>query len=105
MALLCIHYRSKEQQIPKKIRKIFKVDLPAILPESNKTRLNPKLTRPPCGRYKRFISILAGILFDGVNPSVNHKKQSALQKGMKLLPARENVTEAKLTAWVLKWFQ
>ena len=32
---------------------------------------------------KRFVGKLAGILFDGVNAFVNHRKQSALQKGIR----------------------
>ena len=42
------------------------------------------------------MSTLAGIVSDGVNAFVNHKKQSALQKGRKHLVAGQKVTEGKI---------
>ena len=40
----------------------------------------------------------AGIFFDGVNAFMNHRKQSALQKGMKKLLATQKVSKGKITA-------
>ena len=37
-------------------------------------------------------------MFDGVNAFVNHKKKSALQKGMKKLLAKQEVNEGKKRA-------
>ena len=37
-------------------------------------------------------------MFDGVNAFINHKKHSALQKGMKKLLMKQNVNEGKITA-------
>ena len=51
------------------------------MPKFNKSRVNSQ----PHERYKRFVSTVARILFDGVNKFVNHKKHSALEKGMKKL--------------------
>ena len=49
------------------------------------------------GRYKRFVDTLAIILFGGVNAFINHKKHSALQKGMKQLLTKQKVNEGKIT--------
>ena len=46
----------------------------------------------------RFVGTLAGILFVGVNAFINHKKHSALQKGMKQLLTKQRVNEGKITA-------
>ena len=81
-------------QYQKEISQIIEFDLPAIMPKSNKSKVDPQLH----GSYNRFISTLAGILFDGVNAFVNHKKQPALQKGVKNLMPRQKVTEGKITA-------
>ena len=45
--------------------------------------------------YKRFVGTLARIVFGGVNVFINHKKHSALQKGMKQLLTRQKVNEGK----------
>ena len=45
-----------------------------------------------------FVSTLTRILFDGVNAFINHKKHSALQKGMKKLLTKQKVNEGKITA-------
>ena len=37
-------------------------------------------------------------MFDGVNAFINHKKHSALQKGMKKLLIKQKVNEGKITA-------
>ena len=66
----CINYRDKEQQYQKEISLILKLELPAIMTKFNKSRVNPQ----PHGRYKICVSTLTGILFDGVNAFVNHKK-------------------------------
>ena len=91
---LCINYKAMEHQYQKEVDQIPEHYLPAIIPKFNKSGVNSQ----PHGRYKRFVSILAGILFDGVNSFVNHKKQSTFQKGMKKLLARQRVTEGKITA-------
>ena len=75
MVPFCIKCKAKEQQYQKEISQIHELDLQAIMPKFNKSRIDPQ----PHGRYKRFVSIVAGNLFDGVNALVNHKKQ-ALQK-------------------------
>ena len=64
------------------------------MPTFNRSRVDPQ----PHGRYKRFVSILARILFDGVNAFLNHKKHSALQKGMRKLLTKQKVNEGKITA-------
>ena len=64
------------------------------MPKLNKRRVDPQ----PHGRYKSFVSRPAGILFNGVYAFVNHKKQSALQKDMKKLLARQKITEGRTTA-------
>ena len=64
------------------------------MPKFDKSRVGPQ----PYGRHKKFVSALDGILFDGVNAFVNHKKKSALQKGMKKLLAEEKVSEGRITA-------
>ena len=69
---LCINYRTKEQQYQRETSQILELDLPAIMPKVNKSRVVPQ----PHGRYKRFVSMLARILFDGVNAFVNQKKHS-----------------------------
>ena len=94
MVPLCINYKGKEQQYQKEISQIIELDLPAIMPKFNKSRVDPQQH----GRYKRFVSTLTGILFDGLNSFVNHKKQSALHEGMKKLLARQKVSEGKVTA-------
>ena len=70
MVSLCIHYRTKEQQHQKELIQILELDLSAIMPTFNKSRVDPLLH----GRYNRFVSTLARILFDGVNAFINHKK-------------------------------
>ena len=60
----------------------------------NKSRVDPQ----PHRRYKRFVSTLGGILFDGVNAFVNHKKHSAFKKGMRKFLAKQEVNEGKITA-------
>ena len=52
----------------------------------------------PHGTYKRFVNTLDGVSIDGVKAFVNHKKQSALQKGMKQLLVGWKVTEGKIMA-------
>ena len=64
------------------------------MPKFNKNRVDPQ----PHGRYKRFVSTLTRILFDGVNAFVNHKKQSALQKGMKRWLTKQKDNEDKITS-------
>ena len=91
---LCINYRTKELQYQSEINQILESDLPAIMPAFNRSTVDPQ----PHGRYKRFVSTLARILFDGVNAFINHKKHSALQKGMKKLLTKQKVNEGKITA-------
>ena len=67
---LCINYRAKEQQYQREINQIPESDLPAIMPTFNKSRVDPQ----PHRIYKRFVSTLTRILFDGMNAFVNHKK-------------------------------
>ena len=90
---LCINYRTKELQYQREINQILESDLPAIMTTFNKRRIGPQ----PHGRYKRFVSTLTRILFDGVNAFINHKKHSALQKGMKKLLTRQKINEGKIT--------
>ena len=71
---LCINYRSKELQYQREINQILELDLPAIMPTFNSSRVDPQ----PHGRYKMFVSTLAKILFNGVNAFINHKKHPAL---------------------------
>ena len=71
---LCINYRSKELQYQREINQILASVLPAIMPTFNSSRVDPQ----PHGRYKRFVSTLAKILFDGVNAFINHKKHTVL---------------------------
>ena len=71
---LCINYRTKEQQYQRESNQILQSDLPALMPTFNKRGVNPQ----PHGRYKRFVSTLTRIMFDGVNAFINHKKHSAL---------------------------
>ena len=94
MLLLCINYNSKGQQYDKEISQICEFNLPTITPKFNKSRVDPQLQ----GRNRKFVSTLAEILFDGGNVFGNHKKQSALQKGMKKLLARQKVSEGTITA-------
>ena len=91
---LCINYRTKEQQYQKKITQILESDLPAIMPTFNESRVEPQTH----GRYKRFVSTLTRILFDGANAFINHKKHSVLQKGMKKLLTKRQINEGKITA-------
>ena len=90
----CINYKAREQQCQKKISQIPELDLPGIMPKFNKSRVDAQ----PCRKYKRFSSTLAGILLDGVNTFVNHKKHSVLQKSMKKLLAWKKVSEGKIAA-------
>ena len=83
---VCINYRTKELQYQSEINQILESDLPAIMPTFNKSRADPQ----PYGRYKRFVSTLTRILFDGVNAFINHKKHSALQNGNE-----ETINQAK----------
>ena len=71
---LCINYRTKKQQYQREINEILESDVPAIMPTFSKSRVDPQLH----GRYKRFVSTLTRILFDGVNAFINHKKHSVL---------------------------
>ena len=64
------------------------------MPTFNRIRVDPQ----PHGRYKRFVSTLTKILFDGVNAFINHKKNSALQKGMKKLLTKQKINEGMVTA-------
>ena len=73
---LCINYRNKELQYQSEINQILESDLPAIMPTFNRSRVDTQ----PHGRYKRFVSTLTRILFDGVNAFMNHKKYSSLQR-------------------------
>ena len=91
---LCINYRTKEQKYQREINQILGSDLPAIMPIFNRSRVDPQ----PHGRYKRFVSTLTKILFDGVGAFINHKKHSALQRGMKKLLTRQKDNEGKFTA-------
>ena len=69
---LCINYRTKEQQYQREINEILESDLPAIMPTFNESRVDPQ----PLGRYRRFVSTLTRISFDGVNAFINHKKNT-----------------------------
>ena len=89
-----INYRTKEQQYQRKINQILESDLPAIMPTFNRSRADPQ----PHGRYKRFVSIPTRILFDEVNSFINHKKHSALQKGINKLLTKQKINEGKITA-------
>ena len=91
---LCINCRTKVQKYQREINQILELDLPAIIPKFNKSRVDPQ----PHGRNKRSVSTLATILFDGVNAFVNHKKHSALQNGMKKLLTKQKINEGKITA-------
>ena len=91
---LCINYRTKELHYQNEISQILESDLPAILPTFNRSRVDPQ----PHGRYKRFVSTLTRILFDGVNAFINHKKHSTIQKGMTKLLTKQKVNEGTITA-------
>ena len=91
---LCINYRTKELQNQNEISQILQSNLPAIMPKFNRSRGDPQ----PHGRYKRFVSTLTRIIFGGVNAFINHKKHSALQKGMKHLLTKQKVNEGKIMA-------
>ena len=91
---LCINYRTKELQYKSTISQILESDLPAIMSTFNRRRVDSQ----PHGRYKRFLSTLTRILFDGVNAFINHKKHSALQKGLKQLVTKQKINEGKITA-------
>ena len=91
---LCVNYRTKELQYHNEISQILESDLPAIMPTFNGSRVDPQ----PHGRYKRFVVTLPRILFGGVNAFINHRKHSALQKGMKQLLTKQKVNEGKITA-------
>ena len=67
---LCINYKTKVQQYQEEINQILESDLPTKMPTVNKSREDPQ----PQGRYKRFVSTLTRILFDGVTAFVNYKK-------------------------------
>ena len=86
----CINYRTKEQYYEREINQILKLYLVAIMIKFNKSRVDPQ----PHG----FVSTLARLLFDGVNAFVNHKKHSALQKGMKKLLVKQKAGEGKIRA-------
>ena len=73
---LSLNFLANNQQYQRKISQIPELDLPAITPKVNKSRVNQQ----PNGRYKRFVNTLAGILFDGVNASVNHKSSQPFKK-------------------------
>ena len=75
---LCINYRTKELQYQNEISQILESNLTAIMPTFNRSRVDPQ----PHGRYKRFVSTLTRILCGGLNAFINHKKHSALQKGI-----------------------
>ena len=62
------------------------------MPTFNGSRVEPQ----PHGRYKRFVGTVARIVFGGVNAFINHKKHSALQKGMKQLLTRQKVNEGNI---------
>ena len=47
------------------------------MPTFNKSTVDPQ----PYGRYKRFVSTLTKILFEGANAFVNHKKAFTPSKG------------------------
>ena len=66
----------------------------AIMPAFNESTVDPQ----PHGRYKRFVSILTRILFDGVNALINHIKHLALQKGMMTLLTKQKINEGTITA-------
>ena len=91
---LCINYRTKELQYQNEISQILESDLPAIMPTFSRSRVDVQ----PHGRHKWFVSTLSRILFDGVNVFINHKKHSALQKGMKKLLNKQKINEGKITA-------
>ena len=90
---LCTNYRTKELQYQRD-NQILESYFPAIMPTFSRSIGDP----PSHGRYKRFVSTLTRILFDGVNAFINHKKHSALQKGMKILLTKQKVNEGKITA-------
>ena len=90
---LCINCRTKEQQYWREINQILESDLPAIMPTFNRSRVDPQ----PHGRYRRFVSTLTRILFDGVNAFINHKEHSALQKGMKKLLNKQKITKGRIS--------
>ena len=93
LVTLCIKYRTKELQYQSQISQILESDLPAIMPTFNRSRVDPQ----PHRRYKRLVSTLTRILFDGVNVFINNKKHLALQKGMKKLLTKQKVNEGKST--------
>ena len=64
------------------------------MPIFNKSRIDPQ----PHGRCKGFVSTLTRILFHGVTAFANHKKHSALQKGMKKLFTKQKINESRMTA-------
>ena len=86
-------YKTKEQQYQREINQILESDLPAIMPTFNKSRVDLQ----PYERYRRVVSTLTRILFDGVNAFINHKKHLALQKGMKKLLTKQKINEGKIT--------
>ena len=73
---LCINYKAKEKEYQKEFSQIPEHDLPAIILTFNKTKINPQ----PHGIYERFISTLAGNLFNGVIAFVNHKSSQPFKK-------------------------
>ena len=57
---LCINYTTKEQKYQREISQILELDLPAIMPIFNKSRVAPQ----PHERNKKIVSTLARIVFD-----------------------------------------
>ena len=74
---LCINYGTKEQQYLREIDKILELDLPAITPKFNTSRVDPHLH----GICKILVSTLARILLVGLNAFVNYKKTFSSSKG------------------------
>ena len=62
------------------------------MPNVNNSGIDPQSH----GMYKWFVSTIAGIWFDGMSTFMNHKKQSALQKGAIKLQARQKAMEGKI---------
>ena len=106
---LCINYRTKEQQYQREFNQILESYLPAIMPTFNKSRVDPQ----PHGRYKRFVSTLTRIMFDGVNDEIDllfyHEinfcqfikaftPSFSPQKGIKKLLTKQMINKGKITA-------
>ena len=62
------------------------------MPTFNKSRVDSQQH----GRYKRFVSILTRIMFDGVHAFINNEKHSSLEKGMKKLLTKKRLMKAEL---------